>query len=57
MFGDKSLISNCASDVYDNLGGVDYVQYRLNQQKLRLEKLRAKFCNKSKFTNEKITQG
>jgi len=57
MFGDKSLISNCASDVYDNLGGVDYVQYRLNQQKLRLEKLRAKFCNKSKFTNEKINQG
>ena len=53
MFGDKSLVNNCVSDVYDDLGSGNNVQYRLNQQKFRLEKLRAKFCNKSKVTNEK----
>ena len=52
MFGDKSLVNNCASDVYDDLGSGNNVQYRLNQSDFRLEKLRAKFCNKSKVTNE-----
>ena len=53
MFGDKSLINNCASDVYDDFVSKDNVQHRLNQQEFRLEKLRAKFCNKSKAANEK----
>jgi len=53
MFGDKSLINNCASDVYDDFVSKDNVQHRLNQQEFRLEKLRAKFCNKSKVANEK----
>jgi len=53
MFGDKRLVNNCVSDVYDDLGSGDNVQYSLNQQEFRLEKLRAKFCNKSKVTNEK----
>ena len=46
MFGDKSSSSNWIPEVYDDLGSGD-------QQKFRLEKLRAKFCNKSKVTNEK----
>jgi len=53
IFGDKSLSSIWVSEVYDDLGSGDNVQYRLNQQKFRLEKLRVKFCNKSKATNEK----
>ena len=53
MFGDKTLVNHCASDVYDDLGSGDNVQYRLKQQEFRLEKLRAKFCNESKVTNEK----
>ena len=53
MFGDKRLVNNCASEFYDDLGSGKNVQYCLNQQEFRLEKLRAKFCNKSKVTNEK----
>jgi len=53
MFGDKSLVNNCVSDVNDDLGSGDNVQYRLNQQEFRLEKLRGKFCKMSKVTNEK----
>ena len=52
MYGEKSLVNNCVSDVYDDFGSGNNVQYRLNQQKFRLEKLRSKFCNKSKVTNE-----
>ena len=52
MFGNKSLVKKCVSDVYDDFGRGNNVQYRLNQQKFRLEKLRSKFCNKSKVTNE-----
>ena len=40
MFGDKSLVNNCASDVYDDWGSRDNVQYRLYQQEFRLEKLK-----------------
>ena len=53
MYGEKSLVNNCVSDVYDDFGSGNNVQYRLNQQEFRLEKLRAKFCNKSKAANEK----
>jgi len=43
MFDDKRFINNWISDVYDDSGSGDNVQYSLSQQEFRLEKLRAKF--------------